>query len=143
MRPHAPALSISLALAAACGDQREAVLDYTVNAATPAAPLRALQVFEIDTQDRSTGSIAVVWGDDVPMPDHGSTTYFDEVPPLFRLCAVALGEDGERVFHASSEPIQLTLDETVSVVLTLAPVDEGGGVPAPCGSAVEPWPDGV
>jgi hypothetical protein len=143
MRPHALALSIPLALAAACGDQREAVLDYTVNDSTPAAPLRALQVFEINAQDMSSGAIAVVWGDQVPMPDRGSSTFSDEVPPPFRLCAVALGEEEGQLFHALSEPVQLILDETVSVVLTLTPVDEGGGVPAPCGSAVQPWPDGV
>ena len=77
------------------------------------------------------------------MPDRGSTTFFDEVPPPFRLCAVALGEEAGQLFHALSEPVQLILDDTLSVVLTLAQVDEGSGVPAPCGSAVEPWPDGV
>jgi hypothetical protein len=143
MRSWTICLAVTVPLAAACSDQREAVLDYTVNDATPAAPLRALQVFELDTGDMSSGAIAVVWGDQVPMPDRGSTTFFDEVPPPFRLCAVALGEEDDQLFHALSEPVQLTLDETVSVVLTLAPVGEGGGVPAPCGSAVEPWPDGV
>lgn len=136
--PFAVALSL-----AACGDQREAVLDYTVNDATPATPLRALQVLELDAGNTSGGAIAVVWGDDVPMPDRGSTTFFDEVPPPVRLCAVALGEDEDQLFHAVSEPVQLVLDETISVVLTLAPVDAGAGVPAPCGSAVEPWPEGV
>lgn len=143
MRPHALALSVSLALATGCAQEEEAVLDYTVNDATPAVPIRALQVFELDAQASSNGAIALVWGGQVPMPDRASVSFTGDLPPPFRLCAVALGEEEGEVFHAVSEPVQLVFDETVAVVMTLAAVEDGGEVPEPCGPAVEPWPDGV
>ena len=46
------------------------------------------------------------------------------------MSSLALAERGE----SDHEFVLGTLREAV---------DEGSGVPAPCGSAVEPWPDGV
>ena len=138
-----PALAVvSLWLAPGCADDEpSAVLDYTVMGATPAVPLSALQIFEIDAAGNSNGSIAVIWGDQVPLPDRGTIGYFGDLPPTFRLCAVGLGE-GDELLHALSEPIRLAFDERVSAVMTLELVEPGGEVPEPCGPEVEPWPPG-
>lgn len=133
----------SLWLAPGCADEEPAaVLDYTVMGATPAVPLSALQVFEIDAAGNSNGSIAVIWGGEIPLPDRGTISYHGDLPPTFRLCAVGLGREDELV-HAVSAPIQLEVDERVSVVMTLLAVEPGGEVPEPCGPEVEPWPDDV
>jgi hypothetical protein len=132
-----------LLLAPGCAEEEPAaVLDYTVMGATPAVPLSALQVFEIDAAGSSSGSIAVIWGGDVPLPDRGTIGYYGDLPPTFQLCAVGLGEGGE-LLHALSEPIRLAFEERVSAVMTLQLVEPGGEVPEPCGSEIEPWPEDV
>ena len=143
MRQWTIPLAVAVSLAAACSEQQEAVLDYTVNDAAPAVPIRAMQIFELDAQDRLIGFIAFIWGGRVPMPDRGSITYLDEVPAPFRVCAVALGEEEGQWFHALGGPVQPIADQVVSVTLTLEAVDSGGEVPAPCGPEIAPWPEGV
>ena len=135
--------SLALLLAAGCG-QEEAVVAYQVLDATPAAPLRALQTFELD-ESGASGGAAFTWDDGngpVEMPSLGSMSFFDQTPPPFRLCAVALAEEDDLVFSAVSGWIQPVLDHTVEVELTLAQAP-GGEVPDPCGPAVEPWPSDV
>ena len=132
-----------LSLAAGCAEEDPAaVLDYTVVDATPSVPLRAIQIFELNAAGLSHGPIALAWGGLIPLPAEFTTTYYGDLPPTFRLCAVGLGMDDELV-HALSEPIRLVFDDRVSVVLTLAAVEPGGEVPEPCGPEVEPWPDDV
>jgi hypothetical protein len=143
MRSVLLALAASFALAAGCAEPEDAVLEYTVTDATPAVPIRAMQVFELDGQDRLIGFIAFIWGGRVVMPDRGSITYLDEVPAPFRVCAVALGEEEGQWFHALGGPVQPIVDQVVSVTLTLEAVDSGGEVPAPCGPEIAPWPEGV
>lgn len=130
-------LSLALLIAAGCG-QEEAVVDVKVLDASPAVPLYALQTFELD-QSGATGGASFTWDDEpIEMPQIGSMSFFDQTPPPFRLCAVALGED-DLVLSAVSDWVQPVLDHTVEVELTLAEAPDGE-VPDPCGPAVEPWP---
>lgn len=142
MRLCASYLVASLALAAGCA-QQEAVVDLTVTDATPAVPIRALQFFELDPAGNSAGSSGFIGGGDVEMPNRMSMSFFDEAPPPFRICVVALGDGDDVLLHAVSESIQPILDETVAVVLPLALVEPGGEVPEPCGPEIPPWPDDV
>jgi len=129
-----------VSLAAGCA-QKEAVVAFTVTDATPPVPIRALQTFEIHA-DRSAVGSSFVGGDPLIMPNQGSMSFFDETPPPFRLCVIALGQDDDVLLHAVSDPIQPILEETIEVVLPLVQVEPGDEVPEPCGSMAEPWPDG-
>ena len=140
MRLHAVCLLASLSLAAGCA-QKEAVVVFTVTDATPPVPIRALQTFEIHA-GRSAVGTSFVGGDPLIMPNQGSMSFFDDTPPPFRLCVIARGQDDDVLLHAVSDPIQPILEETIEVVLPLTQLEPGGEVPEPCGSEVEPWPDG-
>ena len=141
MRHHAACLLACLSLAAGCA-QKEAVVVYTVTDATPPVPIRALQFFELYAGRSSVGH-SFVGGDPLIMPNQGSMGFFDETPPPFRLCIIALGQDDDDVLlHAVSDPIQPILEETIEVVLPLTQLEPGGEVPEPCGPEVEPWPPG-
>ena len=136
-----PALLLSsLSLAAGCA-QKEAVVEFTVADATPPVPIRALQFFELYAGRSSVGH-SFVGGGPLVMPNQGSMSFFDETPPPFRLCVIALGQDDDVLLQAASDPIQPILEETIEVVLPLTQLEPGGEVPEPCGPEVEPWPPG-
>ena len=139
-----PALLLSsLSLACGCAD-RDAVLVYTVRDATPPVPLRALQIFELNTEYVSNGPILVAWGHQVAMPAYGSITYVSDVPLPFRLCAVGIGVGSDDILlHAVSSLVEVPPEQMVEVALTLAAVEPGGEVPAPCGPEAEPWPEDI